>query len=51
MSKFIATWRLEFDAKDIEEARALHFSALDAMDEAPCAVWVLGDGPVPGDEP
>lgn len=44
MPVYTATWKLEFAAKDIEEARRLHDDAMDQMDNAPCGVWVI-DGP------
>jgi hypothetical protein len=45
MTKYTVTWKLEIEADDPSEAAHLHLACLKAMDDAPCAVYVRGDGP------
>lgn len=45
MAEYSVMWKVVFDAEDGSEAAARHLEALEAMDEAPCSVYVWGDGP------
>jgi hypothetical protein len=42
---YLATWKVEVEAEDIEEARRKHMEALHATEDAPVAIYVQGDGP------